>query len=135
MCTPVPSDRPVEYCVFCVLCAPTCCTFWYMRSWNAAREALYPVVLLFERLFAITAIWVFCASSPVLAVHNARSMFEFLCVTKPTSRRGQHQTLGGLFVGIGRIDALDLKFVETLQLDHIDQGLRGIDVARLEHAR
>ena len=45
MRTPVPSVKPVEYCVFCVLCAPTCCTFWYMRSWNAARSDLNPVVL------------------------------------------------------------------------------------------
>jgi hypothetical protein len=59
MRTPVPSSRPVEYCVFVVLWAPTCCTFWYRRSWKAARSALKPVVLLFARLFAITDIWVF----------------------------------------------------------------------------
>jgi hypothetical protein len=28
-----------------------------------------------------------------------------------------------------------LKFIQALQLDHVDQRLRGVDVARLEHAR
>ena len=80
MRTPVPSVSPVEYCVFCVLWAPTCRTFWYMRSWNAARCDLKPVVLAFARLLAMIAICVFWASSPVFADHNARFILKFLLV-------------------------------------------------------
>src|SRR5271154_2779217 len=130
MRTPVPRVSPVEYWVFCVLCAPTCRMFWYMRSWNAARPALKPVVLVFARLLAITAMRVFCASRPVLAAHNARFIE---CSFFPGSR-GQHHAFGTLFVGVGRIDALDLKFVQALQLDHADQRLRRVDIAGFQHS-
>src|SRR5580658_8790234 len=106
MLTPVPRVSPVGYWVFCVLCAPTCLMFWYMRSWNAARSALKPVVLVFARLLAMIAMRVFCASRPVFAAHSARFIG---C----SSLRCEHQALGALLVRVGGIDALDLKFVKT----------------------
>src|SRR5579859_276341 len=120
MRTPVPRVRPVEYWVFCVLCAPTCCTFWYIRSWKAARSALNPVVLVFARLFAITDIWVFCASRPVFAAHSARFMVDSF-VSWLLFSSCHHHALSALFVLVRGADALDLQFVQTLQFDHVDQ--------------
>src|SRR3984885_11261480 len=133
MLTPVPSVSPVEYCVFCVVCPPTCRTFWYRRSWNAARSDLKPVVLAFARLLAMTAICVFWASRPVFADHSAR-FIECILVGYVLRSVRQH-LFGGLFVLIGGVHALDLKFILTLQFDHVDQRLRGVDVARFQHSR
>src|ERR1700722_11624398 len=108
--------------------------FWYIRSWNAARSDLKPVVLVFARLFAITAICVFCASRPVFAAHSARFIVNFL-FSWSFVLGSRHHALRALFVLVDGIDALDLQFIQTLQCDHIDQGLRGVDVARLQFTR
>src|SRR5438105_4663921 len=68
---PVPRFKPVGYCVFCEVWAPTWRLFWYSRSSNIARSLLKPVVLTFARLLEMTVMRVCCASSPVFAAHSA----------------------------------------------------------------
>ena len=72
--TPVPISRPEGDCVCSVVCAPGWPRFWYIRSWNAGREALKPVVLALARLLEMASRLVCCASRPVLAIQREENM-------------------------------------------------------------
>src|SRR5215469_3567110 len=72
--TPVPSIRPEGDNVCSVVCPPGWPLFWYIRSWNEARELLNAVVLALARLLEITSMRVCCASRPVLAIHKEENI-------------------------------------------------------------
>src|SRR5580693_9903086 len=109
--TPVPSCKPEGDCVVCEVLAPTWATFWYSRSSKMPRLALKPVVLTLARLFAVTVIWVCCASRPVFAAHSAGSISVDLCYEGGGSAGGAglQQLGGGLAVLVRGMQRLDLQ--------------------------
>src|SRR5882672_10890060 len=129
----MPRCTPEGATVSCEVEPPTWRTFWYSRSSNTARPFLKPLVLTLARLLEVTARRVCCASSPVLAAHSAGFIGSLLKSCEGSAQA--HQLAGGRGVFLGRADRLDLHLELPRELDHVDHGLGGVDVARLEHAR